>query len=396
MSGPLRGLKVVDAAGYVTGPYAATMLGDLGADVVKVENPPKGDPMRGFGTRRRGTSVWFANFNRNKESVLLDLKNDEGKRLFLELVAGADVVILNWRSRVAGSLGLDDAVLAAINTRLVRLWITGYGPDGPLGNRPAFDTLLQAQSGLVHRQGDLLRTIVADKNTALMGVQAVLAALVRRGVTGEGDRIDMAMIDAMAYWNFPDMMEARTFTDDDDTVVASGRQGRTGVLRTADGAIVVAPVSGAQIGRCLEAVGHPEWKADLKAITDPRELSDTMLNRIEPITESGSTDHWLARFAEYDVPAAPVLDPDGHLADEQVVHNQVYSVVDHPHLGPMRRPRYPARFAAAALDDPSVTPMVGEHTDVVLERLGYGAGDVDKLRAAGAFGPVGAGAGTAY
>ena len=153
------------------------------------------------------------------------------------------------------------------------------------------------------------------------------------------------MLDVMSYINGPDVLQQRTFLPD----APIAPQGRSAVLATSDGFIVVAPVSGAQIGRCMVAVGHPEWKDDLKAITNAIELSDAMLDFMERETPKLPTAHWIEQFALHDVPAAPVLGIDEHLADAQVLHNEVYEEVEHPHLGPMRMVRYPARFAGTSL-----------------------------------------------
>lgn len=364
---PLEGIRVVEAAAFVTGPMAAMILGDLGADVIKVE-PPRGDPYRRVGHKRNGTGITFFNLNRNKRSVVLDLKSEEGRDSVLELVAGADVFVCNWRPGVAADLGLADAVLADLNPRLVRLWVSGFGPDGPLGRRPAFDWLLQAQTGLAHAQGaggrpEMVRTIVADKTTALMGAQAVLAALVARGSDGPGRAIELAMLDVMSYVNFPDLMNAYTFLAEEGETLPARRPTRSPILATADGHIVVAPVSGAQIGAALDAIGRPEWKAELRATSTPEDLFDTMLDRIETVTRGGPTSEWLARFAAHDVPAAPVLDPDRHLADEQVVHNQLYREALHPTLGRHREVRYPAVFSGERRPSSRrPVPMLGEHT----------------------------------
>jgi crotonobetainyl-CoA:carnitine CoA-transferase CaiB-like acyl-CoA transferase len=299
------------------------------------------------------------------------------------------VYISNWRPGVAEGLGLSDATLAELNPSLVRLSVTGFGRDGPLASAPAFDSLLQAHSGLTHDQAgggrpQGIRALLADKTTALMAAQALLAALVARATSGRGELVDLAMLDVMAYFNFPELMQDLTFEqleqpdepDEEDEAAELAAFGaasprRSSVIETEDGFLVVAPVSGAQIGRCLEAVGHPEWKAQLKALTNQKELQDTMLDLVESVTRGGTTAHWLARFAEHDVPAAAVLDARAHLADSQVRHNDIYSMADHPHLGRMREVRYPARFGGVAhRSTRRPAPMPGEHTEEVLGELG--------------------------
>ena len=368
---PLDHIRVVDATGYLAGPFAAMMLADLGADVIKVERPPKGDPLRTIGHRFEGQSVQCDNVNRNKRSVLLDLGAPDGRDDFLHLLAGADVVLLSWRPGVAEALGLGDDALAAANPQLVRVWITGYGPDGPLADRPAFDALIQAHTGLAwrHRHDGRpaeLRTYLADKVTSALAAQAALGALVGRDRTGTGERVEISMLDAVAYFNFPELMEDRTYGWDPATT-GERPLPRSFVVATADGWLAVAPAKGSQVQAALRAIGHPEWIAEVRAVTDPIALIAALLDRIESVTTGEPTAVWVKRFGAADVPVAEVLGPDAHLADPQVVHNRLYGEVDDPVRGPMRYVRYPARFAG----DPEFrlrgpAPSVGQHTEEVL------------------------------
>jgi crotonobetainyl-CoA:carnitine CoA-transferase CaiB-like acyl-CoA transferase len=345
---PLEGYRVVDASSYVTGPYAAMMLADLGADVVKVE-APGGDPNRRIGRKCNGIGLLFVNTNRGKRSIALDLKDAEDRKVFDALIAKADVLVENWRPGVADRLGLDDQTLFAANGRLVHLAITGYGSDGPRAGRGAFDSALQAVAGLAwHNAHDgrpeLLRTYVVDKATAAMATQATLAALLQRERTGIGRRVDVNMLDAAAYFNFPEVMDARTVVAHVDKVDPEDNPGLRTLVRTADGWMVVAPSTGGHVRAACEAAGHPEWMDDLKVLGDFRQLAPALMARIETATSSGTTEEWLGRFDAHDVPAAPVLDLDAHLADAQVHHNATYGEHDHARIGRHRYPHYPARF----------------------------------------------------
>lgn len=372
--GPLAGIRVIDLSSFLSGPFSTMMLGDLGADVIKVERPPKGDPLRTVGHRYRGQSVQCVNVNRNKRSILLDLRVAEDRQVVLDLAVEADVLVQNWRPGVATALGLDDRALASANPRLIRLSITGYGPDGPYADRPAFDSLIQAQTGTTarHRVGDRPATIpnyVADKVTSLMAAQAVLAALVERDRTGVGRRVEVSMLDALAYFNFPDIMEDQTFLGD-----PAGRQSRplprSFIVAASDGYLAVAPATGAQVRQAMCAVGHPEWVSELRSIQDPLELLRELLDRIESVTAGESVSTWLRRFTAEDVPVAPVLDARGHLEDVQVAHNRLYSVYTHRELGPMRAPRYPALFDGAASATLRLhAPAPGEHDEAIRRSL---------------------------
>ena len=367
LSSPLEGLLVVDASNYVAGPFAATMLADLGADVVKVE-APGGDPNRRFGKRYAGIGVLFVNTNRGKRSIVLDLKQPADTEVFTGLLRRADVLLENWRPGVADRLGFGDAALEAINSRLIHVAVTGFGPDGPRSMRSAFDSLAQALSGLAWfhtRQGrpQLLRTYVADKATANFAVQATLAALLRRQRTGEAGRVDVNMLDATAYFNFPDLLDGRTVIADTEPVDVEDNPGARTLVPTKDGWIIVAPSTRAHVDRACEACGHPEWIEELKAMTEFRQLSPALMARIESVTVTGTTEEWAARFEAHDVPTAGVLDLDDHLADPQVLHNRTYGELDHPVLGGHRYARYPVRGLGE--NDTRRFPDLDEHGDEI-------------------------------
>jgi crotonobetainyl-CoA:carnitine CoA-transferase CaiB-like acyl-CoA transferase len=370
---PLEGISVVDLSTYVAGPFAAMMLADLGADVIKVERPPKGDPLRRVGHRYRNESALYINVNRNKRSMLLDLRDRDDRLVFLRLVDKADVLLRNWRPGVAESLDLADDVIVERNPRLIRLSITGYGPDGPLACRPVFDAQIQAGTGLAHRQRhggrpELIRTAIADKITSMMAAQAVLAALVARARTGLGELINISMLDAVAYFNFPDLMENRTFLHD-PAVTTEELVPPSFIVATSDGYIVVAPATAEHIRAAIAAVGHPEWLRELPSARDPDGLA-TVMAAIESATRNESSEVWLHRFAAANVPVGRVLDADLHFADDQVIHNRIYLEDDHPQWGPVRYPRYPARLAGYP-DDRLRRPAagMGQHDAEVRQEL---------------------------
>jgi crotonobetainyl-CoA:carnitine CoA-transferase CaiB-like acyl-CoA transferase len=359
LCGPLTGLRVVDAAEFVTGPFATAMLGAMGADVIKVERP-KGDSFRSFSVTHAGMSACWATVNHGKRSVILDLKKPENRLTFLNLIEGADVVVQNWRPKVARDLDLSDEVLAARNPKLIRLAITGYGTVGPLTHLPAFDSLVQARSGIMHPNSDdppmAHSGYPIDKATGLYATQSILAALLARTRTGLGCRIDLAMLDAAAHYNLIDLFQDRVFPES----AVRMRKPRSAVLETKDGFIVVAPVTGRQIGRTLEALGLSEHAATLKSAAHPNDLIDSFYGMIEPATRRLTTAELLTIFESHDVPAAPLLDGDQQFTDEQVVTNGVYEVVRDPRVGQMRWARYPAIFDGRRLGYPGPPPTLGD------------------------------------
>jgi crotonobetainyl-CoA:carnitine CoA-transferase CaiB-like acyl-CoA transferase len=366
--GPLAGVKVVETAIYMAGPYAGMMLADLGADVIKVETE-KGDPFRRFGRPATSFSAVFANCNRSKRSVVLDLKSAAGHDALLELLATSDVFLANWRAGVAESLGLSDDVLRATNPRLVRCFVTGFGPDGPLSAEPAFDTVLQGRSGLadaITRPGDDLKLIPGypvDKIVAMMAAQAILACLFERERTGVGDRVEVPMLDVAAYHNFADLFTNRVFVDHQPDVAQYLQAFAIRPVRALDGWVVCAPVTGPQIAATFRAVGHPEWTDHV--LGQPNDtLVTVMFDTIEQATRELTMDEAVSRFREHDVPAAPCVTMDDHLVDPQVEHADIYHVDQWPGFGRVRTVRYPATFGTwGHVAAEGVAPALGEHTD---------------------------------
>ncbi|MEX1008309.1 MAG: CoA transferase [Acidimicrobiia bacterium] len=370
--GPLAGTKVVETAIYMAGPYAGMMLADLGADVIKVEGE-KGDPFRRYGRPTTPFSAVFANCNRSKRGVVLDLKDPSGRSALLELLAESDVFLVNWRAGVAESLGLSDDVLEATNPRLVRCFVTGFGPDGPLASEPAFDTVLQGLSGLTDAikgsdgQPALIPGYPVDKLVAMMATQAILASLFEREHTGTGNRIEVPMLDVAAYINFADLFTNRVFLDHQPDVAQNLQATAIRPVRALDGWIVCAPVTSPQIAATFRALGHPEWTDHVLGQPNQPALVAAMFDTVERATRELTVDDALACFREADVPAARCITMDEHLVEPQVEHAQLYRVDDWPGFGRVRTVRYPATFGTwghVAAD--GVAPALGEHTDAVL------------------------------
>lgn len=356
---PLEGIKVIEACSYISGPFCAQMLSDLGADVIKVE-PPSGDPYRNFGHSREGVGTVWTNSNRGKESVALDLKSPDDLAKFKTLLKDADIYIENWRPHVSASLGLSFAEVSALNPRIVQLSITGYGPDGVLAKEPAFDALIQGRTGLLSYEAAggeprATNTFLADKVAAVFAAQMALSGLISRDRSQQAVHLETSMLDIISYYNFPDMFHNQTFIDD----TAAATLAPQPVLATSDGYMVLSPVSGKQLSRTLDAIGHPEWKDELKRIKDRKEMTHTFFERVAAPLKLKTTAEWLERFRELDVPAGPVNEPHAHFSDPQVIHNELYSELPAPG-GTVRAIRYPARFNGHLLKPGKPAPRLGE------------------------------------
>ena len=345
-TGPLDGVTVVEMSNYMSGPMASMMQADLGADVIKVE-PPRGDPFRRFAKPTHEMSAIFASTNRGKQSVALDIKRPDDLEVLHGLLATADVFLTNWRPAAVKRVGLDGESLSSRYPKLIKVYVSGYGPTGPMAARPSFDSMIQARSSLawaeaIDDEPHLAKSYLVDKMTATFAAQATLAALFGRERTGVGASIDVPMLDVSAYLNFPEGLFNRTFIDEQPTDARFELLSAQRPFRTSDGWVLIGAVSGEQIKATLSAVGHPEWGAELRTL-EAADMTAELLRRVESVTKGWTTEHTLDVFDAHDVPAAPCFDIDGHLNDPQVVHSEIYSVRDNPGLGDVRAVRYPAR-----------------------------------------------------
>lgn len=365
---PLEGVKIIEFSSYLTGPYTSMMLGDLGAQIIKVEQPG-GDSFRKFGHSQQGLSSLWCSSNRGKRSMVLDLKQADDLATMKQLLTTADVLIENWRPHVADSLGLDQKTVQALNPKLVRLSITGYGYTGPLSNAPAFDSLIQGHTGMLDLAADddtpnVAPYWVVDKVVATFGAQAVLAALYQREKTGAGSHVSLPMLDVTAYFNFPDIFQHRTFIGDERPRAPAFSP----VIPTADGHILLAPVSGAQLSRTLKALERPDIKERMLAMDDSVEMVKMFYREVGLILQTRPSAHWLALFESFDLPVGPVRKLDEHLNDPQVLHNALYHEIDSP-AGPVRAVRYPGSFDGVQLRPMGPLPRPGEHTAQIKAEL---------------------------
>jgi crotonobetainyl-CoA:carnitine CoA-transferase CaiB-like acyl-CoA transferase len=388
--GPLAGVRVLDFSSVVSGPLCAQILGDLGADVVKVE-PPEGDTTRLMGPPfKAGLTPLYAQCNRNKRGIVLDLKAPEGVAAARWLAAAADVLVQNMRPGVAERIGIGYGELAGANPRLVYVAISGFGPEGPYAEQPAYDMVIQALSGLAHAQKEngeprLIRNLMADKSSALTAAYAALAALLARERTGRGQRVDVPMLDAYAAFGLPDVLGAHTFPPVSDLPPDLG-PGLYRAWQTADGHVAVIVVEDHQFHALCRALDREDL------IDDPR--CRTLVTRLQHAAElfamlgaeirKWTTAELVSRARKFEAPLAPVQDLEAFLADPQVAANRTVLELEHPAAGTLRMIRHPARYAATPASLRRHPPGLGEHTDQVLREVGYSEAAIEALRAAGA------------
>ncbi len=379
--GPLKGIRVLDLSLVVSGPFCTMMLGDLGADVIKIE-PPEGDVSRYVtADSRNGVGVSIINYNRNKRAILLDLKRPGASEVFLRMAERADAVVQNFRPGVVDKLGVGYAAASARNPKIVYCSIAGYGFTGPYANKPAYDPIIQGLAGVMASQRTqgrprAVKNIIADKVTSLTAAYSITAALLGARNGGAGQHIQLAMMDAVAYFLMPDTMANRTFLPDKPGTPPS--MGTLEPYETADGFITISALRDDQWQRLFGAVGHPEWFEG----EEPRnERLRRGIKGMIALFPSQSSAHWLEAIAAADVPCAPVNDYDTIWTDPQYAVNETFFEYEHPKAGRVRAVRSPARFSATTPELWRHAPELGENTDAILADSGFSGAEIARLRA---------------
>ena len=388
----LSDVRVVDLSTIVLGPYATSILGDMGADVIKVE-PPGGDLYRAAApSRHPGMGAPFLTINRNKRSICVDLTSPAGQDVLGLLVDTADVVIHNMRPRTARTLRVDAETLRAGRPRLIHCVTPGFGSNGPDADAPAYDDVIQGRMGLAGLMTDsagaprFVPTTMADKITGLSAAIAALGALHHRERTGQGAALEVPMLETMAAFLLAEHMGGRAF---DPPIGPPGYNRLLNPHRrphaTSDGHIVLLPYSEKHWRSLMELVEEPEW-ADADWVFDPHERAlriDELYSLVGRLMATRSTGEWLEVLASRDIPAGPVATLDDLFDDPQLVATDFFRRVDHPSEGSLVEPEHPARFGGVAEMQGRPTPRLGEHGQEILAELGYDPAGVEALRDGG-------------
>jgi crotonobetainyl-CoA:carnitine CoA-transferase CaiB-like acyl-CoA transferase len=391
-AGALRGIRVVDLSTVVMGPWAAQILGDLGADVIKVEPPPGENTRQVFPQRHPGMSALAMNVNRNKRSLGVDLKDPKGLDVLLELLDTTDILVTNMRSGALRRLGLDHERLAERFPRLIYCHAQGFRSDSKLAERAAYDEIVQAASGLadlmlrVTGRPYYVPTILGDKLCSLTIVYSVLAALYGREHTGRGQLVEVPMTDTLIAFNLVEHMEGHTF----EPPIGPMGFGRSvtpthRAVRTRDGWACVLPYSIRNIQDFLAFAGRRDLVDDARFTTNAglAEHRTELYELIERIAAEHTTAEWESFCAEHSIPFAPVLDIERVTEDPYVVDGDLVHVAEHPTEGAYRMVRPPVRFSDTPADVRRHCPRPGEHTAELLAELGHSADDIQDLMARG-------------
>ena len=393
MSGPLNGIRIIEVTSMLTGPWATSILGDQGADVIKVEVPGVGDHTRSAGADRGGLPVNFLNINRSKRSLTLNLKNQQGVSVLKRLAATADVFVQNFRPGVVERLGIGEPDIRKVSPKVIYMSMSGWGEHGPLAQKPVYDPVIQALSGLTTIQAGsddarprLIRTILPDKLTAVVASQAITAALLTRERTGKGQHVRLSMLDAVLNFLWASDMGGQTYVDDPVSNQAAASFIDL-IYETKDGYMTVS------------TMGNKEWLALSRAFERPDLLKDTRfktpqlrdqnvnerLALVQAELKTKTTAKWLEIFEKEEVPAAPALTRQEMIEHPQVTASEILVEYDHPVAGRLRQTRTAARFEGTPPGPPQGARL-GEHNTQILMELGLSEDEIIELSESGAIG----------
>ena len=389
MPGPLTGIRVLDLTSVVSGPLATMFLADQGAEVIKIE------PLGGDITRRSRQAIsasgefsaLFVSSNRGKRSLALDLKRPEAAKIMRKLIGRCDVLVQNFRPGTMERLGFGETALRELNPRLIYVSISGVGESGPYAKKRVYDPIIQSLSGFADLQAEpktrrpqMIRTIVADKTTAIFAAQAVTAALFARERTGEGQHIRLAMLDTMIAYLWPEAMTQYTVVGREATTADPTARPDL-IFETADGYITVGTISDSEWQGFCAASGRPGLVEDPRFNTPGGRAvnaTERILLMADIIRERPTAD-WLQRLDANDVPSAPVLRRHEVIANEQVLARELITELDHPDIGLIRQPVPAARFDRTPARIQGPAPRIGEHSAAILAELGLEAAEIERL-----------------
>jgi len=387
-TGPLAGVRVLDLTSVVLGPLATQILGDFGADIIKVENP-NGDMMRTNGVSLHpGMSSIFLALNRNKRSLCLNLTTPEGKKVLSRLIASVDVLVHNMRVEAIERLGFGYQTVQAINPKIVYCAATGFDQDGPDRDKPAFDDIIQAASGLAtiasigRDKPDFVPTLVADKTAGISVVNALLAALFHRELTGEGQYVEVPMLETMVAFILTEHLGGLTFEPSPTKagyarLLAGGRK----PAPTKDGFLALLPYTTEQWHSFLKAANRPDLIETL-AIAD-RHTRNANIQKIyatlHEITLTRTTAEWMSICNQFDIPATPLYSLDDLPQHPQLLASKLFQTMEHPSEGTVRYVRPPTKFARTPAAVRGPAPRVGEHSCEILREAGLQDDEINAL-----------------
>lgn len=396
MEQPLTGIRIIDLSQTLAGPFCSMLLADMGAEVIKIEIPNRGDGLRSWGPPfLGGEGVYFLGFNRNKKSITLNLKHKRGREIFIKLINKADILLENFRPGTMEKLGFSYEKIKNTNPRIIYCRISGYGQSGPYRERAGYDLITQGESGLMTITGSPDRppgakvgVAIVDLGTGMYAAQGILCALLAREKTGKGQMIDVSLFDSAISWMWQPMgsyLVSGELPKRIGTVhpVAAPYQ----AFKTRDIYITIGCQTQNHWKKLCELLDIEELKDDPRFVTLPkrvenREELSSILSKIF-LTKEG--EYWLKTLQDAGLPCAPVNTVDRIISDPQVLHRQMLVEVDHPTAGTIKVPGIPIKLSEAPGEVKSPPPLLGQHTEEVLRELGYSEEAIQTLRDEGAI-----------
>jgi crotonobetainyl-CoA:carnitine CoA-transferase CaiB-like acyl-CoA transferase len=387
----LDGIVVLDATQVMAGPYCAMLLADMGARVIKVE-PPDGDSTRSMAGARGNDSPAYNAVNRGKQGIVLDLNDTQGREVFKRLARSADILVENYRPGVMTRLGLDYGTLRRDHPRLIYASISGHGQTGPWAAKGGFDLIAQGLSGVMSVTGRPNEAPVkagvplTDLGAGLFALIGILAALRHRDQTGHGQHIDTSLVDAglaLSVWEVTEYFSSGQVPGPLGS--AHRMTAPYQAFKCADGYITIGAANDRNFTKLARLLGHHEWLTDPRFNADHQRVAhrDELAALIEAATVREPRAHWIAELEQAGVPCGPILDYEDALTTPQAMAREMTVDVEHPTLGPLRTLGTPIKMSETPLNPRRRSPMLGEHTDEVLQWAGYSDNEIEQLRATG-------------
>lgn len=388
MAGPLSGITVVDVTTNISGPSLTMILADLGAEIIKIERPNIGDDSRGMGPFWEGEGVYFLHINRNKNSIVIDLKQESGRQIVYDLVEKADVFVENFRFKKAEKMGLGYEKLKQINPSLVYCSLSAYGQDGPLRERPGYDAIAQADSGIIGINGaegsEIARVPVSvlDQGSAMWGAIGIISALFHKEKTGEGQLVTTSLYETGVFWVGYHMLSWLA-TGQEPKKNGAGHTAFApyGAFYASDAPVMIGISNNSLFKRLCNVLGKDEWTADPRYETNPKRVEnrENLRVAIENILQSRSADEWVQLLAEAGVPSSKVKKISEVVQDKQIQAINMWKDVAHSDIENFKLPRLPFELSNSPAEIKQAPPKLGENTKGILSKLGYDKARIEEL-----------------
>ncbi|NHM31420.1 CaiB/BaiF CoA transferase family protein [Neobacillus terrae] len=388
MTGPLSGIRVVDVTTNISGPSLTMILGDLGAEIIKIERPDIGDDSRGMGPFWEGDGVYFLHINRNKQSIVVDLKKESGRNIVYDLVKTADVFVENFRFKKAEQMGLGYEKLKRINPSLVYCSLSAYGQEGPLRDRPGYDAIAQADSGIIGINGaegaEIARVPVSvlDQGSAMWGAIGVISALFHKQKTGEGQLVTTSLYETGVFWVGYHMLSWLA-TGEEPKKNGAGHTAFApyGSFQASDAPVIIGISNNSLFKRLCKVLGKEEWTEDPRYQNNPERVEnrETLRVAIENILQAKTADEWVELLAVAGVPSSKVKKISEVVQDEQAEAIRMWTGINHSNIENFKLPRLPFELSTSPVSIHHAPPKLGENSKEILEKLGYTEDEVEQF-----------------